>query len=120
MLLYGSGETFAGSHAATAAVASRQKGTLRTSAASDAEPLSESQRCITADKDPSVDDTFSHTIQLLQVLQKRQVYINPNIIQILLQKSEAAATSDLVFSTMIQLVCVHSNLVGVRSVGGLF
>lgn len=45
----------AGSAAATAAAASRLKGTLHTSAASDAEPICESHRCVTPDKDPYVD-----------------------------------------------------------------
>lgn len=65
LLLYDSGETFAGSAAATAAVASHLKGTLHTSAVSEAEPLSESQICSIQHKDICL------------------VYINTNIVQIL-------------------------------------
>lgn len=53
--MYDSGETFAGSATASAAVASRLKGTLHTSAASDAEPHCKSHRCIIPDKDRGVE-----------------------------------------------------------------
>ncbi len=89
LLPHDSGDTFAGWAAATAAVASRLKGTLHTSAASDAEPLCESHRCITPDKDLCVDLTFALTVlekQELLILNTLRVHIIPNIVQILLQK----------------------------------
>lgn len=75
LLLCDSGEIITGSVAATVAVASRLKGTLHTSAASDSGPLCESHRCIIHDKDLRVDHTFfRHYKQEPQILSDACLY----------------------------------------------